>query len=73
VLLNNRLQLDPASDPASAPAGPLVTAKGEELPRGALVLWATGTRPATGLMKPALAEALDSDGLIKASGGNKCR
>ncbi|KAI8474505.1 MAG: type-II NADH dehydrogenase [Monoraphidium minutum] len=66
VILNDRLAGAPPSPAAPAPAaGPLATASGRPLPAGALVLWATGTRPATGLMKAALAETLDAAGRIK--------
>jgi hypothetical protein len=60
VILNDRLDSPPAA------AGQLRTKGGAALPAGALVLWATGTRPATGLMRPALADALDAEGRIKA-------
>jgi hypothetical protein len=61
VLLNDRLA-------AAAAGAPLRTAGGAALPGGALVLWATGTRPSTGFMGPELAETLDSGGLIKVAG-----
>ncbi|GBF90381.1 hypothetical protein Rsub_02487 [Raphidocelis subcapitata] len=46
----------------------LRTERGEELPAGALLLWAVGARPATGFAAPALGGAVGEDGLIKVSG-----